>query len=207
MILPRFYPILDSALLGRRGIPVVQAAQEILEAGARILQFRHKGHVTREVWDQMELIAKLCHKANAIFVVNDRADLARLLGAALHIGQDDLPPAAARRVTGKDLAIGFSTHNEDQLRAANAEPVDYIALGPVFGTASKENPDPVVGVDDVRRLRGLTRRPLVAIGGITRGNALSVLEAGADSVAIIGDLYPEDGRIGKCAQEWVQLTT
>jgi len=205
MILPRFYPILDSGILDRRGIGIVPAAGAILEAGARILQFRHKGHLTREAWEQMEQVARLCQGANATYVVNDRADLARLLGAALHVGQDDLPPAAARRLIGPDLRLGFSTHNEAQLRAAAQEPVNYVALGPVFGTRSKDNPDPVVGLDELRRLRPLTTRPLVAIGGINRENALAVLEAGADSVAVIGDLYPEDGRILKRAQEWMRL--
>jgi thiamine-phosphate pyrophosphorylase len=205
MILPRFYPILDSGLLQRRGIGIIPAAREILDAGARILQFRHKGQLSRETWEHMEKVARLCQNAKALYVINDRADLARLLGAALHIGQDDLPPAAARRVMGPDLALGFSTHNEAQLRLAAAEPVDYVALGPIFGTGSKENPDPVVGVEELRRLRPLTTRQLVAIGGITRANALSVLEAGADSVAVIGDLYPEDGQIQKRVEEWLRL--
>ena len=116
-----------------------------------------------------------------------------LFAAALHLGQDDLLPSVARRVVGPDAIVGFSTHNEAQLRAASVEPVDYLALGPIFGTVTKENPDPTVGVDELRRLRPLSNRPLVAIGGITRANARQVLEAGADSVAVIGDLFPEDG--------------
>ena len=141
-----------------------------------------------------------------LFVVNDRADLAALMGAALHLGQDDLPPAAARRVTGPKTLIGFSTHNEGQLRAAQSEPVDYLALGPIFGTVSKHNPDPLVGLDKLRRLRPLTARPLVAIGGITRGNAHDVLSAGADSLAVIGDLFPEDTNLRARAEEWLRLT-
>ncbi len=141
-----------------------------------------------------------------LFVVNDRADLAALTGAALHLGQDDLTPTAARKVVGAKTLIGFSTHNESQLRAAAAEPADYLALGPIFGTASKQNPDPVVGLDELRRLRPLTDRPLVAIGGITRANAQSVLAAGADSVAIIGDLFAEDGNVRTRTEEWVSLT-
>ena len=205
MILPRFYPILDSGLLERRGIAPLQAAREILDAGARILQFRHKGHLTGEAFEQMEKVARLCLDAGATYVVNDRADIARLLGAVLHVGQDDLPPAAARRVIGPELGLGFSTHNEAQLRAAAQEPVDYVALGPVFGTASKDNPDPVVGLEELRRLRPLALLPLVAIGGVTRANAVSVLEAGADSVAVIGDLYPESGSIRGRALEWMGL--
>jgi thiamine-phosphate pyrophosphorylase len=203
--LPAFYPILDTEVAGRCGIDPVNAAADMLEAGVRILQFRHKGFLSREIFAQMERIAFLCREAGVIFVVNDRADVARLMGAALHLGQDDLPPAAARRVAGADTLIGFSTHNERQLRAAEAEPVDYIALGPIFGTASKENPDPTVGVGELRRLRALTARPLVAIGGITRANAREVLAAGANSVAVIGDLFPHDGSVRGRASEWLEL--
>ncbi len=192
MMLPRFYPILDTDLLAKRGLPVLDTAAAILDAGAEILQFRHKGHLTRETWKQMEEVKKLCEAARAMFVVNDRADLARLLDAALHLGQDDLPPTEARRITGAETIIGFSTHNETQLRAAATEPASYLALGPIFGTSSKQNPDPMVGLDELRRLRSLTDRPLVAIGGITRESALDVLAAGADSVAVIGDLYSAD---------------
>jgi thiamine-phosphate pyrophosphorylase len=205
--LPAFYPILDTEVAARCGIDPVSAAAGILEAGAQILQFRHKGFLSREIFEQMERIAALCREARVLFVVNDRADVAALMGAALHLGQDDLPPAAARRVTGPETLIGFSTHNERQLRAAESEPVDYLALGPIFGTASKQNPDPVVGLEELRRLRPLTERPLVAIGGITRDNARDVLAAGADSLAVIGDLFPEDGNLRPRVEEWLRLTT
>lgn len=155
---------------------------------------------------QLERIAGLCRDARALFVVNDRADLATLTAAALHLGQDDLTPSAARKVVGSETVIGFSTHNGSQLRAAAPEPADYLALGPIFGTASKQNPDPTVGLDELRRLRPLTGRPLVAIGGITRANARAVLNAGADSVAIIGDLFPADGNLRARTQEWLSLT-
>ena len=205
--LPAFYPILDTEVAARRGIDPVSAAAHILEGGARILQFRHKGFLSREVYTQMERIAALCREGRVPFVVNDRADLARLMGAALHLGQDDLPPAAARRITGPDTLIGFSTHNERQLRAAQTEPVDYFALGPIFGTGSKQNPDPTVGLEDLRRLRPLAERPLVAIGGITRHNARDVLAAGANSLAVIGDLFPQDGNLRARAEEWLRVTT
>jgi len=205
MKLPRFYPILDTGLLAQRGIAVVHAAEAILGGGARILQFRHKGHWTRGVFAELEAVAKLCRDASVQFVVNDRADLARLVDAALHLGQDDLPPSAARRVMGPESLIGFSTHNEAQLRAAQEEQVDYLALGPIFGTSSKENPDPMVGLLELRRLRGFTAVPLVAIGGITRANAPEVLAAGADSVAIIGDLIPWDGSIHSRVREWISI--
>jgi len=204
--LPRFYPILDTEIAARQGIDPVSAAQQILEGGATILQFRHKGFFTREVFTQLERVAQLCRDAHALFVVNDRADLAALTGAALHLGQDDLMPSAARKVVGAETLIGFSTHNESQLRSAAAEPANYLALGPIFDTGSKKNPDPVVGLDQLRRLRRLTDRPLVAIGGITRTNAQAVLDAGADAVAIIGDLFAADGSVRARTEEWVFLT-
>ena len=205
-MLPRFYPILDPEIAARHGVDPITAAEQILEGGAKILQFRHKGFFSREVFAQLERVAELCRDAGVQFVVNDRADLAAITGAALHLGQDDLTPSSARRVVGLATLIGFSTHNERQLRAAAAEPANYLALGPIFGTASKQNPDPVVGIDELRRLRPLTDRPLVAIGGITRSNAQSVLAAGADSVAIIGDLFTEGADVRARTQEWVSLT-
>src|SRR5262249_19048489 len=163
---PRFYPILDTEAAARRGVDLLPAAAEILEGGARILQFRHKGIFTREVFDTLLQVRSLCRDAGAIFVVNDRADLAAIAGAVLHLGQDDLTPALARKITGDSSVIGYSTHNERQLREAAAEPCDYLALGPIFGTASKLNPDPTVGIAEMKRLRALTPKPLVAIGGI-----------------------------------------
>jgi thiamine-phosphate pyrophosphorylase len=204
-LLPRFYPILDTETAARRGVDVVAAAGMILEAGAQILQLRHKGFFSRDVFDSLERVAELCKSAGVTFVVNDRADLARLVGAALHLGQDDLPPGAARRIVGNETLVGYSTHNEAQLLAAAEEPADYLALGPIFGTVSKQNPDPQVGLEGLRRLRPLTARPLVAIGGITRENAREVLAAGADSVAVIGDLFPEDGDLRGRVEEWLAL--
>ena len=205
-MLPKFYPILDPEIAARHGIDPVAAAEQILEGGAAILQFRYKGFFSREVFAQLERVAQLCRDASVLLVVNDRADLAALTGAALHLGQDDLTPSAARKIVGPNTLIGFSTHNESQVRAAAVEPADYLALGPIFGTASKQNPDPSVGIGELRRLRPLTSRPLVAIGGITRANAPSVLAAGADSVAIIGDLFAEDGNVRARTEEWVCLT-
>ena len=131
-----------------------------------------------------------------------------LLDAALHLGQDDLPPADARKIMPPDRIIGFSTHNADQLRAGDREPVDYLAIGPIFGTASKPNPDPLVGLDRLCTLRALTKKPLVAIGGITRETAPAVFDAGADSVAIIGDLYPHTltkASLRARAEEWLAI--
>ena len=162
----------------------------MLDAGAKILQIRHKGHWARILFEQASQVARLCEQAGATLIVNDHADIALLLGAGLHLGQDDIPPREARRLIGPGPILGFSTHNAEQLAAAAEEPASYLALGPMFPTQSKINPDPVVGVERLRARRRLTARPLVAIGGVTRNNARSVLEAGADSVAVIGDLLP-----------------
>lgn len=201
---PRFYPIVDSAW----SLAPADAAEAVLEAGARILQFRHKGFFSREVFDQAQRIAALCRAAGTLFVMNDRADMAMLLESALHLGQDDLPPAAARRILAPGTMLGFSTHNAEQLTAAGAEPVDYLATGPIFATGTKVNPDPVVGLEELRALRKLTDKPLVAIGGITRQTAAQVLDAGADSLAVIGDLCPNPltkASLRARAEEWVAI--
>jgi thiamine-phosphate pyrophosphorylase len=215
MQISRFYPILDVATAQQHEYAIVTAASEILDAGARILQLRHKGFFSRDIFAAMEEIGELCRQTGATLVINDRADLTRMLAESgtrvgvhhlgVHLGQEDLSPSDARRVTGPGVLIGFSTHNESQLRAAESEPADYLAFGPIFGTSSKQNPDPVVGLDELRRLRPLVSKPLVAIGGITRANASSVLEAGADSVAVIGDLFPREGRIRDRVEEWLRL--
>jgi thiamine-phosphate pyrophosphorylase len=203
-MIPAFYPVLDTGI----GSPAVAAAEAILEAGARILQFRHKGIFSRQVFEEAANVASLCRDAGALLVINDRADIAMLLDAALHLGQDDLPPSDARRIMPADRIIGFSTHNAGQLRAADREPVDYLAIGPIFGTTSKQNPDPVVGIERLGVLRPLTQKPLVAIGGITRSTAPAVFKAGADSVAIIGDLYPQPftkASLRARAEEWLAI--
>jgi thiamine-phosphate pyrophosphorylase len=195
MNLPAFYPIVSS----------FRAAEILIEAGARILQYRNKDFFSRAAFEEAARIAELCRNAGALFVINDRADIAKLLNAGLHLGQEDLAPADARKILPAPGIIGFSTHNEQQLRAADSEPVDYLALGPIFATASKSNPDPVVGLDQLRALRSLTRKPLVAIGGITRELAPQVFEAGADSVAIIGDLNSAPS-LPERAQEWIKIS-
>jgi thiamine-phosphate pyrophosphorylase len=210
MRLPRVYPILDTESLLARGIRLETAAASLIDGGAGILQIRHKGHWPRELFDTARVVARLCRESGVPLIVNDRADFALLLEAGLHVGQDDLPPRDARKLMGPDALIGFSSHNPRQLCAAGGEPVDYVALGPVFATASKRNPDPVVGVDEVRRCRALLEKPLVAIGGITLDNAPDVLRAGADSVAVIGGLYPASltaQSLRQRMEEWQQLAT
>jgi thiamine-phosphate pyrophosphorylase len=206
--LPRFYPILDTVAVTERGCAVIPAAKALLDAGIKILQYRHKDDWTQVHFDEAKQIANLCHEVGVLFVLNDRADFARLLGAALHVGQDDLPPVAARRVI-TDEVIGFSTHDELQLARANEEPVEYISLGPIFVTNSKNKPDPVVGTDGLRTLRPFTEKQLAAIGGITPENARDVLNAGADSVAVISGLLPhtcDQITLKRRAEEWIRLT-
>ncbi len=194
-------------LAQRRCSPTV-AARAFLEEGASILQIRHKLHWSREIFDEARLAAELCRKHGAQLIINDCADFALLLDAGLHVGQDDLTPGDARRLMGPDRVLGFSTHNAEQLSAAASEPVTYVALGPVFSTANKENPDPEVGLANLAAWRPLVSGPLVAIGGITRANALSVIDAGADSLAVIGDLLPEvctGSTLRERFGEWVRL--
>ncbi len=196
MTLPRLYPILDTGTLAERGLTLPAAAEAFLEGGAGILQIRHKGHWGRDLFDAARQVARLCREAGAELVIDDRADFAMLLHAGVHVGQDDLPPRACRTLLGAEAIIGFSSHNAGQLAAAGGEPVDYVALGPVFATASKLHPDPVLGVEEVRRVRALIEKPLVAIGGITMENALGVLSVGADSVAVIAGLLPQPATAG-----------
>lgn len=208
-MLPRLYPILDTASLARRGREPIFFAEAVLEAGARILQFRHKGHFSRQMFETARTLAALCARSGARLLINDRADIAAILDAGLHLGQDDLAPELARRVLGPDRLLGFSTHNAEQLRRADSEPAGYLAIGPIFATGSKDRPDPQVGLENLPALRRLTPKPLVAIGGITRATAQSVLRAGADSIAVIGDLLPEEitkATVRERTEEWIRLT-
>ena len=206
---PRFYPILDTGAAARAGLDLAKSAEALLDAGIGILQLRHKDHFDRKMFETAREVAAACREAGALFVINDRADMAVLLDAALHIGQDDLPAPESRALIGAGRVLGLSTHNEAQLLASNDDPVDYIAIGPLFQTGSKRNPDAVVGVEELARLRPLTGRPVVAIGGINRENFGSVLQAGADSIAVIGDLFAPGGTLKSLrerAEEWMRLT-
>jgi thiamine-phosphate pyrophosphorylase len=208
MRLPRVYPIVDTESLSARNVSLETAAAAWLEGGAGILQVRHKAHWTRAIFDSARVIARLCREAGATFVVNDRADIAMLLDAGVHVGQDDLMPRDVRRLIGSEPMLGLSSHDMQQLCAAGGEPVDYVAFGPVFRTVSKQNPDPVVGLDEIRRCRPLLEKPLVAIGGITLENARSVLEAGADSLAVIAGLIPASPTaktLRERMEQWQQL--
>jgi thiamine-phosphate pyrophosphorylase len=198
---PRLYPILDAAHFPD-ATAMFAAAEELAAAGCTLLQYRNKSGSARQMLaEARELRARL--GAGVKLIMNDRADLC--LAAqydGLHVGQDDLSPEAARRILGPALWLGVSTHNPEQLAEADQTSADYLAIGPVFATTSKTNPDPVVGLEGVRQARELTRKPLVAIGGITRANARSVIEAGADAVAVISGLL-RDPR--KSAEEYLRV--
>ena len=186
LVLPRLYVILDAALITS---PERDCAASLAEAGVRLLQYRNKSAPARQYLESSRKLAEMLGPRGVTFFVNDRPDIAFLAGAnGVHVGQDDLDVEHARRVVGSDKLVGVSTHNLEQFERAAASSTDYIAVGPVFSTASKANPDPVVGADFIRKVRSLTDKPIVAIGGVTLERAAAVIEAGADSVAVISGI-------------------
>jgi thiamine-phosphate pyrophosphorylase len=194
--LPRLYPILDAEALTRVGVPLETAARTLYEAGVRWVQYRDKQASDAEFATAMQELRAIFPAGEAVLLLNDRVHLCTQVGAdGVHIGQQDMLPQLARQILGPHYLLGVSTHNPSQLNAAIATgAADYLAIGPVFATGSKENPDPVVGLEGVRAARASTRLPLAAIGGITGDNGREVIEAGADSVAVISALLPQDGR-------------
>jgi len=203
---PRLYAILDSrCFTGTETL--VSAAEELSRAGVLLIQYRNKSGDAAAMFRQArEMREKLLYTKDATaprLIMNDRVDLCLAAGYdGVHVGQEDLSAEAARKIVGPDRWLGVSTHNPEQVAKADQTSATYIAIGPVFGTFSKANPDPVVGLDGVRQARGLTRKPLVAIGGLTRQNCLSVIEAGADSVAVISDLLRDPT---KSAEEFLRI--
>lgn len=183
---PALYAIIDPAFAPG---PLVDFALMLADAGVELIQLRDKHAAARKVHDEAsELVAHVSPKGVRI-IVNDRPDIAAMVGAGgVHVGQEDLPVEEARQVCGPSRWVGISTHNIEQFRKAALTSADYIAVGPIFPTAAKENPDPVVGIDFVRTVRRLTPKPIVAIGGVTVESAAEVFRAGADSVAVIRDL-------------------
>jgi thiamine-phosphate pyrophosphorylase len=224
MQFPRLYPILDAEFFTHTN-DLLAAAEELVSAGCTVVQYRNKSGNAREMLEQARELRRIFpfrdsqnpHHVvqnatkvgqpapdNSIeLIMNDRADLCLAADFdGVHVGQDDLSPEAVRKIIGPNRWLGVSTHNPEQLQQADLTSADYLAIGPVFATSSKEKPDPVVGLDGVRKARSLTRKPLVAIGGITRANAASVIEAGADSVAVISDLIEEPR---KSAEEFFRI--
>ena len=199
--LPRLYAIVDAAAF-RKVEDLTTFATELIAGGCTVLQYRNKnGNAGEMLWQALAL--KISAVGDVKLMMNDRADLC--LAAefdGVHVGQDDLSPLSARKIIGPDCWLGVSTHNPQQLQQGDRTSADYLAIGPVFSTSSKDKPDPVVGLEGVRQARELTRKPLIAIGGITRANAASVIEAGADSVAVISDLLREPR---KSAEEFFSI--
>lgn len=205
MNLPKLYAIVDVSCFAaplRTTAAIVDYAKDLAAGGATLIQYRNKVGSTREMLSHAREIRRVLGDGLTL-IMNDRADICIAAGYdGVHVGQEDLSPDGARTVIGPERILGVSAHNLEQLQEAEAGPADYIAFGPVFATASKRNPDPVVGLNGIRAARAATRKPLIAIGGITRANASSVIDAGADSVAVIADLLSSPAKV---AGEFLQL--
>lgn len=204
------YAILDIDVLALRGLDPLDVCDVWLEAGVRLIQLRAKSMTSGPLLTLAEALSARTQTAGATLVINDRADIAAQCGAGgVHVGQDDLTPADVRRVVGPDAIVGLSCHDDAQLAQALAQPVSYVAIGPVFSTATKDTGCDGVGLEQVRRAAVVARAagtPLVAIGGITLDRARDVLEAGADSLAVISDLLRTENRRGleDRARAWVK---
>jgi thiamine-phosphate pyrophosphorylase len=199
--LPRLYPITDARL---SDLSHAEQVLRLTRGGARLIQLREKRLAALGFFREAEAALRVARAGGAHLIINDRVDIALALGAdGVHLGQDDLPPEAARRILGARAIIGFSTHNLEQARLAARLPIDYLAIGPIFPTLSKENPDPTVGLDGLRRVReAVPSLPLVAIGGITVENAPDTVAAGADSLAVIGALLTDPSQIEARVRDW-----
>ncbi len=194
------YPITDRQL---SGLSHAEQVTRLSAGGATLVQLREKLLDARGFYLQAKAALNAARECGVRLIINDRVDIARALGAdGVHLGQDDLPPEAARRILGERAIIGFSTHNLEQAREATALPVDYIAIGPIFETSSKENPDPVLGAYALTSARAIIgAKPLVAIGGISAETAQAALDAGADSIAVINLLLAEPEKIAEQTRE------
>ncbi|QHN05385.1 thiamine phosphate synthase [Granulicella sp. WH15] len=200
------YAIADYETLAARGVTLRGFAEEMREAGVTLLQYRDKAADDEVALFRAEEIGSVFEGSDATLIVNDRLDVMLLAGwDGVHVGQDDMAAADARIVAGDGRVIGVSTHTMEEVWEAEQGVADYVAIGPVFATGTKRDAAPVVGLDAVKRARDLTQKPLVAIGGITRANARSVIEAGADAVAVISGLVPPGERPGKAARDFLDL--
>ncbi len=204
--LPKIYPITDTRL---SGLSHAEQVARLIEGGATLIQLRDKQTAPREFYREAAAALQIARDHHARLIINDRVDIAFALKAdGVHLGQTDLPAAAARRLLGTEAIIGFSTHTLEQARVATALPVDYLAFGPIFPTSTKENPDPVAGLvalAEVAVIKGPL--PLAAIGGITSGNALDALKAGADCVAMIAELIANPAKIAENVSKMLALTS
>ena len=198
LVLPRLYVILDAGLLTTSHLAFTE---EMAKAGVRLLQYRNKQAASAAPLRDARELAEVCAARGMTFLVNDRADVAVLAGAdGVHVGQDDLPIEHARKVVGVEKWVGVSTHNVEQFCRAADSSADYIAFGPIFSTTSKDNPDAVVGTEMLRQVRLMTTKPIVAIGGITLERAREVVDAGADSVAVISGIMKAENPRARARQ-------
>jgi thiamine-phosphate pyrophosphorylase len=204
--LPRFYPIIDAGVLEQHSLNSTHFAEQLRAAGVGLLQYRNKTSGPQELLRSAALIREVFDGTGCRLILNDRADLAVLGGwDGVHVGQEDLSAEDARRVVGASRWVGVSTHTEEQVRLADASCADYIAVGPVFATGTKLDAEAVIGLEGVRRARALTAKPIVAIGGITGGNARRVIDAGADSVAVISALIVSGESVEKVARDFLDV--
>src|SRR5580704_19634317 len=202
LVFPRLYAIIDPTLLT---ISELELAEALAGSGVELVQYRNKTASSRQFFEISRQLASALGPRGVRFIVNDRADIALLADAGgVHVGQDDLSVEDARAIVGPGRWVGFSTHSLEQVAAADATSADYIAFGPIFPTATKKNPDPVVGTELLQKARQITKKPLVAIGGITLERAAEVYRAGADSLAVIRDLICVSNP-GERAREYLEI--
>jgi thiamine-phosphate pyrophosphorylase len=186
LVFPRLYAIIDPSLLT---ISELDLAETLAASGVELIQYRNKTASSRHFYEISRQLSSVLGPRGVRLIVNDRPDIAQLAGSGgVHVGQDDLGVEDARAICGPEKWVGISTHTLEQLAEADRSSADYIAIGPIFQTATKKNPDPVVGPELLRQARKMTKKPLVAIGGITLERAAEVYRAGADSLAVIRDL-------------------
>lgn len=208
---PKFYPIVDAGLLSARVWDMAAFARELRAAGIELLQYRNKQGNDEQILQGTAILREIFAGTRTFLILNDRADLlAQTKFDGVHVGQQDLDPVSAREMVGQQAIVGVSTHTVEQVAIADATDCDYVAYGPVFVTSSKANPDPVVGLEGLHAARLATNKPLVAIGGITHANCRAVMDAGADSVAVISALLPQPGQadpatVCQIAEEFLAL--
>ena len=203
--LPKIYPITDTAL---SSLSHAEQVKDLIAGGATLIQLREKHNSARAFYADAYDAIRIARSAGAKVIINDRVDAALALGAdGVHLGQTDMPVAAARRLLGKAAIIGFSTHNIEQVKAALKLPIDYLAFGPIFPTQSKRNADPVAGLDALGLIKSINGRlPVVAIGGIDKSNVVEALSAGADSAAIISAIVADATQITKNVRDFLTLS-
>jgi thiamine-phosphate pyrophosphorylase len=200
--LPRVYPLTDVQM---SGLSHAEQVHLLSLGGATLIQLREKQMPALEFYEQAKAALAIAARSGVKLITNDRVDVALALGAhGVHLGQDDIPPEAARKLLGREAIIGYSTHNVDQAQKASALPIDYLAIGPIFQTSTKTDTSPTLGLEGLRAVRRVIGNlPLVAIGGISQANAAEVIEAGADSVAVISALLSEPPRIAEVTRRFL----